>query len=186
MNKDRKKFLINLKKYGIENDIPNISETTGEMLSFLIKHKKVKSLLEIGCANGYSTIWFADALEKTGGKMVSYDVSFPSFEEAKKNLKDTTLDHLVDFRFGDAKILLKNVKEKFDFVFIDARKSFYHIFWQLIKPLLTENALVVCDDVIKFKDKMKEFYEVIEAEKEFEKCIIPVDFDDGIMLIQRK
>jgi predicted O-methyltransferase YrrM len=44
-------FLQNLKKHGIENEIPNISEVNAIFLRDLIKIKKAKNMLEIGTAN---------------------------------------------------------------------------------------------------------------------------------------
>jgi len=39
---------------------------------------------QLGCANGYSTIWLAEAVSVNGGKILSIDFSKPSFEAAKK------------------------------------------------------------------------------------------------------
>jgi predicted O-methyltransferase YrrM len=40
-------FLQKLKKYGIENEIPNISQTNAYFLRDLIKIQKTKNMLEI-------------------------------------------------------------------------------------------------------------------------------------------
>jgi len=61
---NRGDFLNKLKTYGEENDIPNISLDNARFLRELIKNNNTKHLLEIGSANGYSTIHFADELEK--------------------------------------------------------------------------------------------------------------------------
>jgi len=62
---DREEFLRELKIYGEENDIPNISRENAKFLRELIRKNNTQSLLEIGSANGYSTINFAIELEKT-------------------------------------------------------------------------------------------------------------------------
>ena len=54
--------LKNLKKIGIEREIPNISEENAEYLKQLIREKNPKHILEIGTANGYSTLHFATAI----------------------------------------------------------------------------------------------------------------------------
>lgn len=185
MNKKRIEFLKKLKEHGVKENIPNVSKSTGELLHFLIKMNKCKKGLEIGCANGYSTIFLADAFEENNGKLVCYDVSEPSFKEAISNIKECDLENIVDFRFGDAKELLKDSDELFDFIFIDARKAHYHLFWEVVKPLMDNNALVIVDDVLKFTEKTEPFNKLIENESDFENVIIPVDGDDGIMLIRR-
>lgn len=62
---DRVQFLNELKVHGIKNNIPNISLQNACFLRGILRKKKVKKLLEIGSANGYSTIHFACELEKT-------------------------------------------------------------------------------------------------------------------------
>ena len=61
---NREELLNKLKTYGEENDIPNISLDNARFLRELIRNNNTKHLLEIGSANGYSTIHFADELEK--------------------------------------------------------------------------------------------------------------------------
>ena len=56
---DREKFLIYLKKYWEQNEIPNISLVNARFLRDLIIISKTKNMLEIWTANGFSTINFA-------------------------------------------------------------------------------------------------------------------------------
>lgn len=56
-------FLKQLKIYGEKNNIPNISEKNAEYLKNIITRRGIKNILEIGTANGYSTIQFASVLE---------------------------------------------------------------------------------------------------------------------------
>ena len=64
-------FLDGLEKSNrSRNDIqPMIELEVGKFLVFLIQAKKIKSVLELGTSNGYSAIWMASALRKTGGKI---------------------------------------------------------------------------------------------------------------------
>jgi predicted O-methyltransferase YrrM len=63
---DREEFVKKLRQYGQENDIPNITDINAKFLRDLIKLKKVRNMLEIGTANGFSAIQFGIELEKTG------------------------------------------------------------------------------------------------------------------------
>ena len=101
MNDFRKKFLQDLKNFWLENNIPNLSEVNAKFLSFLIDISWSKNVLEIWCANGYSTIWIANVLEKKWWKLRTFDVSLPSFEDAKKNIEKAWLSDIVDFNFGN-------------------------------------------------------------------------------------
>jgi len=118
--------------------------------------------------------------------MISYDVSLPSFNQAKENLKEVWLDEFVEFRFWN--ILEKDLAptEKFDFIFVDARKARYLDFFKLIQPLMTENCTVVFDDVVKFKEKMWDFYTYLENQDNYEWIIVPVDEDDWTMILGKR
>lgn len=180
------KFLKELKQYGLENNIPNISEEVGKFLNFLVKISGAKTGLEIGCANGYSTIWLAEAFQKNGGNLISIDFSVPSLKQAKENLEKAELAELVDFRFGDALKIIPQLEQKFDFIFLDAQKGNYHLFWEIIKTKLHAKSIIVVDDVIKFPQKTQLFLEQMQKETEFDSQILPLDADDGIMVITKK
>ena len=56
---DREKFLMGLKRYWEQNEIPNISLVNARFLRDLIIISKTKNMLEIWTANGFSTINFS-------------------------------------------------------------------------------------------------------------------------------
>ena len=179
-------FLRELKQHCIKNNIPNVSEEVGKFLNFMIKISDSKTGLEIGCANGYSTIWLAEAFQYNCGKLISIDFSTPSLEEAKKNLKKVSLNNVVDFQFGNALHVMPKLNQKFDFVFLDAQKGKYLEFWEQIKTVIHEKSIIIVDDVIKFPEKTKGFLLQIKKEKTFNYQILPLDTDDGIMIITPK
>jgi len=57
-------FLANLRAYGYENEVPNVSATMGRLLHDLVLLSGSSRILELGTANGYSTIWMASALRQ--------------------------------------------------------------------------------------------------------------------------
>lgn len=181
-------FLKDLKQYGIVNNIPNVTERGGRLINLLVKITKAKNVLEVGCANGYSTIWLAEAVDRNGGKVTTFDFSEPSFEAARYNVGDVGLLKLVDFHFGDFLKVFPKVKkpEKFDFVFVDGQKRSYWDFWNLIEGRLSSNALVVFDDVLEYPEKTESFLKKITEVPGFDHLILPVDIKDGILLLYKK
>ena len=186
--KDRKRrdFLQKLKANDVAGDVPSISEETANLLHLLVRMKKAKSLLEIGTAHAYSTIWLADALGQDG-QLMSFDVSAPSFAVAEQNIAIAQVNHIVSLHFGNAlEIIPQQCQGKrFDIVFVDARKKHYLDFWQVIQPYLKPDSLIVFDDVLKFPQKTKPFLDHIENQTQWQYSIIPTDGDDGMMLLQR-
>lgn len=194
MNQDRKKFLEELKKFWIKENIPNLSEVNAKFLSFLIDISWAKNVLEIWCANWYSTIWIANTLEKNWWKLKTYDVSLPSFEDAKKNIKAVWLDQIVDFNFWNfLEMEVKNEKweeEIFDFIFIDARKKYSLDFLLKVRKNSKPWTIIFIDDVIKFRSKMENLYEYIDWDQdEFEHFVLPIHDEeilDWVMILKKK
>ena len=185
--------LNTLKQHGIKNQIPNISYEIGMFLNMIIKNKNIKNVLEIGTANGYSTIWMAEALKETGGLITTFEISIPSYKEASDNFLKFKLNKHINSLFYNfleydfEKQKTKNKKQKlFDLIFIDGQKNRTLDFFNKAKKLIKKDSIIIVDDVIKFKNKMPEFYKYIEKQNEFYYVIIPIDVDDGIMMITKK
>ncbi len=185
MNEKLKTFLKALRAYGIENDIPNVTDEVGMFLHMMIKIKRPQFILEIGCANGYSTIYMAEAVRQVGSKVITVDYSAPTFTEAKENLKKAGLNSYVDFNFGDAREVIPNIKNpaNFDFIFVDGQKASYIDFWHIIKDRLNPGAVLVWDDMMAFQEKTKSFSEAVNDLADFDQVLIPIDGDDGILLM---
>lgn len=187
MNDFLKNYLKALRVYGIEHDIPNVTDEVGMLLYMMVKLRRPKHILEIGCANGYSTIYLAEAARLVGARVITVDHSAPTFAEAQKNLKDVSLDSHVDFHFGDARLVLPDLHspEHFDFVFVDGQKASYVDFWNLIKNRLRPGAVLVWDDMLAFQNKTASFSEATANLSGFDQLLIPIDENDGVLLMMK-
>ena len=185
MNPTLKVYLQTLKQYGLRNNIPNITPEVGQLLNMMIKLKQPKTILEIGSANGYSTIWMAEAAKVLGAKIHAVDFSAPTFSEAQKNLKEVGFSECVDFHFGAAQKLIPEMEKslKFDFVFVDGQKAAYLDFWNLLQNRLNSKALIIFDDMLAFPEKTKHFSEAIKELEGFDQIMLPIDKDDGILVL---
>jgi len=186
MNEARLKFLENLKADDLANEVPSISLTVAQFLHSQAHLKKAKSILEIGTAHAYSTIWLADVVQEFGGHLNTIDVSAPSFAIATQNLEACGLTEYVTQHFGNAKDIIPTIEQTFDLIFIDARKRDTHIFFALCAPKVNPGGVIIVDDVEKFKEKMQAFWDMINNQSKWEYVTLPMDDDDSIMLIQKK
>jgi len=103
----------------------NVPYEDGEILHDIIVKNKYTSALEIGTSTGHSTIWLAWAMSKTGGKVITIELSEKRHKEALQNIKEAGLSDYVDARLGNAHDIVKELKGPFDFVFSDADKDWY-------------------------------------------------------------
>lgn len=70
-------------------DFWNVDRPSANFLNLLIQMKNVQSALEIGTSNGYSSIWLAKALKKTGGKLTTLEYWQKRMDLALLNFKKT-------------------------------------------------------------------------------------------------
>jgi predicted O-methyltransferase YrrM len=180
---DRKKIIADLRKYWIENTIPNISDINVKLLVDLIKIQWTKNMLEIWTANWFSAINFANQLEKQDWKLITIDFSLKSYEEAKINFKEAKLEDTITSIFWNALDEIPKFEDNyFDFIFIDGMMRRSKDFLELSLPKLKKWWIIVIDDVIKFKHKMVGLWEYLE-EHNIRYNTMPIDIDDWIMMI---
>lgn len=195
--KSQNEFLKALETESLENFVPIISPEVGQFLRFLIELKKPKSILEIGTAVGYSSLVMLDE-SKEIKRLVTMEKNPEMAEIALKNFKKAGEDR-VKLILGDAYEEMKNLDEKFDFIFIDAAKGQYKKYFDLGKDLLNEDGLVVCDNVL-FKGmvandelvhkrvktivrRLREFISYVMELEDFQSSLLPLG--DGILVSKR-
>ncbi len=107
-----------------------------------------------------------------------------AYTEAQIHFEKTAMTGHITSLFGDAKTLLPTLPDDhFDFVFIDAMKREYLDYLLLSLPKMTSDALIVIDDVEKFRPKMENLYTFLE-EKKIPYRLEKTDPDDSIMIIK--
>jgi predicted O-methyltransferase YrrM len=114
----------------------NVPESDAVLLYDLILKGRYKSALEIGTSTGYSGIYIAWALSKTGGKLITIDIDEERHKIAVENFKKAGLSEYIDARLEDAHTLVKELKGPFDFVFSDADKGWLKNYFIDIDPKL--------------------------------------------------
>ena len=128
----------------------DVSPLQGKFLQFLIHVTQAKRVLEIGLLGGYSTMWMARALPRTG-RIVSLEFSPRHAEVASANLKRAGLLKKVDIRVGPAldslPVLAKERGGPFDLVFIDADKDNNPHYLEWAIKLSRRGSIIVIDNV---------------------------------------
>ncbi|OYU97423.1 MAG: methyltransferase [Bacteroidetes bacterium B1(2017)] len=119
----------------------------GRFLSMISKLHKPKSILEIGTYTGYSAICLAEGLQE-GGKLITIDVN-PELEDLVMSfVKEAGYENKIQHIIGDAYQIIRTLPQTFDLVFIDADKSSYSKYYDLIIDKLTPGGLILADNVL--------------------------------------
>lgn len=139
-------FDLKLKEYAKENNVPIIQDEGLTFLLNAIKLKNPKVILEVGCAIGYSSIMMAKSSMAT---IYTIERDPKMYEEAKKNVKEAGLENRIHIIFADALLAFDFVKDiKIDMLFIDAAKAQYTKFFEIYTKNLSDNGIVVCDNML--------------------------------------
>ena len=176
----------------------------GRFLATISKILSPKRILELGTFTGYATLCMAEGLAKDG-KIITLDINEELSYIPKKYFTESDFSKQIEFKLQDAREYLKNCSETFDLVFIDANKSAYVDYFQLIKilnlknfikPLLKSGSIVLFDNVLwygkvleetpksKMTKKIKELNNIASADEDFDSFILPLR--DGIHFLRKK
>ena len=124
--------LLTARQESLKHGLPtiNIKPEEGRFLQFLVRACGAKKAVEIGTLGGYSGIWIARGLIP-GGKLFTLDKDPKHAEVARTHFAAAGLSEVIEVRIGDAHHLLVQLVPEgpFDFVFIDAEKSGYPVYF---------------------------------------------------------
>jgi predicted O-methyltransferase YrrM len=121
---------------------------SARILHSLVAGLKPKHIVELGTSYGYSTLWLADAARRVGGRVTTLELADGKQRYAREMLGRAGLDSYVDFRCGDALLLLGNLDGPIDFAFVDLWKDLYVPCFDLLIPKLSTGAVVVADNML--------------------------------------
>lgn len=125
----------------------NVPESDGQLLYDLIVKNNYINAVEIGTSTGYSGIWIAWALSKTGGKLITIEIDERRHKEALDNFEKAGLSKYIDARLADAHQLVPELKGPVDFVFSDADKNWYINYFKAMDPKLSVGGCFVSHNV---------------------------------------
>lgn len=173
VNKTVLKVLAEIEQKARKDFLPSIGPIKGKIIEDVIKDHKPKRVLEIGTLHGYSAILIVNTIlgyiygkERFNIDLKSSEPILISVEKDKKlatiarnNIEKSRLSKLIQVINGDAIEEIPKLKSKFSMIFLDATKSEYLKYLQLIEEygLLNKRAVVVADNVIMYENEMKDY-----------------------------
>jgi caffeoyl-CoA O-methyltransferase len=163
----------------------------GRVLSMISHMIRPKNVLEVGTYTGYSALCLAEGLAQ-GGKVITIDIN-EELEPKVKSFFEPFQDR-IDYRVGNAVDIIPTLKETFDLAFIDADKSNYSTYYDLIIDKVRPGGFILADNVLwsgKVLDKTPDvdtkaiisFNQKIHDDRRVENVLLPIR--DGIMTIRK-
>lgn len=169
----------------------------GRVLSMLSHMIKPKRVLEIGTYTGYSALCMAEGLAEDG-EIHTIDINDELEEMVQKHVERAGFTGRIHMHIGNALDIIPKLPGSFDLVFIDADKTNYSNYYDLIIDRLMPGAYIIADNVLwsgKVLDKeqlekdpdtagIHAFNQKIQADDRVQNVLFPVR--DGLMVIRKK
>lgn len=171
------------------------------MFKVLLPAIGAKKILEVGVFTGYTTLVMAQAIGKDG-KIVGLDINNDFVSIAKPYWEKAGVSDQIEMRFAPAKDSMKDLldeghAESFDFIFIDADKVNYKVYYDIGLQLLRKNGIIAIDNVLwngkvldeaTFQDEdtvaIREVTDFVQNDDRVDHVLLP--FADGVTLVRKK
>lgn len=176
---------------------PIVGPAAGHLCYLLTRMLGARRVFEMGSGFGYSTAWFARAVQENGGGKVFHVVWDEELSKrAKVHLRALGLDALIEYRVGEAVDVLRTTDGSFDVIFNDINKEGYPASLPVIASKLRSGGLLIVDNMLwhaRIFDKadrseategVRQFTKAIIADPRWISTVIPIR--DGLLLAWRK
>ena len=119
----------------------------GRVLSMVSKLIQPKNILEIGTFTGYAALCLAEGMS-VNGTLDTIDINEELYDIQRKYFDASKYGAQIKQHTGNALDIIPTLTKTFDLVFIDADKSNYANYLELIVPKLTSGAVILSDNVL--------------------------------------
>lgn len=157
-------FLNELEEFAIKTNVPVIRPQMQNLLKLLLAVKQSERILEVGTAIGFSALLMSEygAADCKITTIEKYEKRIPL---ARENFKKAGKEDQILLLEGDAAEILKELKDPFDFIFMDAAKGQYIHFLPDILRLMPKGGILVSDNVLQDGDVMESRFAVTRRDR---------------------
>jgi caffeoyl-CoA O-methyltransferase len=126
-----------------------IGPDQGTFMTLLVAAIGARDAIEVGTFTGYSSICIARGLPPRG-RLLCLDASAEWTAIARKHWARAKVEHKIELRLAPAIESLKKLEKgrSFDFAFIDASKTEYDDYYELVLPRMRPNGLILLDNML--------------------------------------
>lgn len=127
----------------------NIGNDQGQFMQMLAEAMGAETIVEVGTFTGMSALWLARGLAP-GGRMICFDLVDTYLDTANAAWTAAGVADRIDMRIGPAADGLANLPDEphIDLAFIDADKSGYSTYLDLLLPRMRDRGVVLVDNVL--------------------------------------
>lgn len=161
-------LLEKIEKEARENYVPVIRKETQNLLKLLLAMNRPRSILEVGTAVGFSAL-LMEEYNPVECKITTIENYEKRISIAKENFLRAGKQNVIELIEGDAAMVLKELQESYDFIFMDAAKGQYINFLPEVMRLLKSGGVLVSDNVLQDGDIIESRFAVTRRNRTIHK-----------------
>lgn len=164
MDKGNTPFLNEIEDEAKKTNVPIIRTEMQSLLKFLLAMKRPASILEVGCAIGFSALLMSTYTPENCHitTIEKYEKRIPI---ARENFRRAGKEKEITLLEGDATDILKELSGPYDLIFMDAAKGQYIHFMPDVLRLLPVGGLLISDNVLQEGDIIESRYAVTRRDR---------------------
>lgn len=170
------------------------SPLQGKLLSFLSNMIAPRYVLELGTFTGYSALCLASGLSEDG-ELHTIECREEDARRAEENFSKSFRNKQIHLHLGNAADWIKKLNMPWDLIFMDADKTAYIDYYELLIPKMKPGAWLIADNVLFHGQVVQEpikgknaksihaFNERVANDTRTEQVLLPIR--DGLMIIKK-
>ncbi len=167
----------------------------GRFLAFISGLMKPENILEIGTFTGYSALCLAEGLG-VNGQLHTIELREEDAATSQANFSKSERNKQIHLHTGNAKDIIPGLDLTWDLVFLDADKTSYIDYYELVVPRLRAGGVILADNVFFHGEVLQEavsgkngkaiqaFNEHVRKDPRTEQVLVSIR--DGVLMIKKK
>jgi len=194
---DRPQEMQEMEAYAEKIGFPIIGPVSGYLCYLVARMIGARRVFEMGSGYGYSTAWFAKAVDENGGGEVHHVVWDEELsKQARQHLGVLGYDGIVRYTIAEAVKTLKQTPGPFDIIFNDIDKEGYAASLPVITEKLRSGGMLIVDNMLwhgsvfdvqnrsASTTSIRKLTEMLVSSPDWIASLVPVR--DGVMMAYKK
>lgn len=148
-----------IEQEAIDTYVPIIRKETQSLLKVLLAMKNPMNILEVGTAVGFSAILMGEYTNDSC-KITTIEKFQKRIPIAKENFNRANMKDKITLLEGDALEIMESLDQQYDLIFMDAAKGQYINFLPQVRRLLSDDGILISDNVMQDGDIVESRYAV--------------------------
>jgi caffeoyl-CoA O-methyltransferase len=193
---DRPSEMLDMEAYARTEKFPIIGPVAGHFCYLIARMIRARRVFELGSGYGYSTAWFARAVQENGGGEVCHVVWDERLSlMAREHLRKLGYAGLVRYQVSEAVQALRQADGSFDLIFNDIDKQGYPEALPVIAAKLRPGGVLIADNILwsgrifdpddrsDATEGIRRFTRLISADPHWLTSVVPIR--DGLVVATR-